>query len=202
MSVKSTSKKTARVLAGAVMARARSFGAGDGDCCTRRIENLRSRCAHVVDRDRVQQFGKLAVVVEAKIEPLAILEERRDAVVRFEQTGNGPDQIPSALVHLDWRRTLLSEVPDFNVNRLDGSFHVAGIDSGTNHQRPFAHVRVESTEGVIGHPLPFADLVGKQSSKSERPEDVSQHPLRVIAWTKPADGGEAVCNFTLRLARH
>src|SRR3954469_7140224 len=135
MSVKSTSKKTARVLAGAVMARPPSFGTGEGNCCTRRIENLRSRCAHLVDRHRLQQFRKPPVVIEAKIEPLAILEERRDAVVRFEQAGNGPDQISSALVHLDWRRTLPSEVPDFNVNRLDGSFHVAGIDSGTNHQR-------------------------------------------------------------------
>src|SRR4029078_4299331 len=90
----------------------------------------------------------------------------------------------------------------FNVNRLDGSFHVAGIDSGTNHQRSFADVRVERVEGGIAHPLPLADIVSQASSKSELPEDVIQHPVRVIARVETADGGESVCNLTLRLARH
>src|SRR4051812_47485783 len=143
------------------------------------MENVRGRGAHFVDGYRLQRLRQPFVVVETKIEPLAVLEKCRNTVVRFEQPWDGSNQVRAALVHLERGGTVESQIADFSINCLDRSIDVFRIDTGAHDQRALPKIGAERAECVVRHSLPLADVIGQPSSQTKLPEDVVQYPVRV-----------------------
>ena len=197
ISVKSTSKKTARVrVTTAPRSSSRracpervggsSRRACDSDRRALRIEHLGRRGAHVVQRHRRGEGRQPAIVVEAEPELLRGLQERRDALVGFEHARDRSDQVLARLLQLALGRAVASERAHFGIDRRERALDVRRIDAGADDQRPLADARVERAERVVRHPLALADVVRQPPAEAELPEDVVHHPVGVVARIEAA----------------
>ena len=59
---------------------------------------------------------------------------------------------------------------------------VRRIHAGADHQRTGPETGIERAEGVVGHPLPLADVLRQTPAETELPEDVVHHPVTAVAW--------------------
>src|SRR4030095_2762618 len=139
MSVKSTSKKTARVEADIVS----GLRAGDRDRRAIGMQQLARRLADLLDRDRLQTRRQLTIVVEAETKFLDAVQERRNAAVGLEVSGNRANQVLLGLRELLLGGTVSAERFDLVVDRRQRTLHICWIDAGTHDERPFGDAWIE-----------------------------------------------------------
>jgi hypothetical protein len=161
------------------------------------VEGLGASRAHVVKRHRLQESGQPLVVIQAKTKPLTVLQEPSNAVVGFQQPGDGSDQVRTTLLHLNRGRTVQAQFTDLGVNGVNRPIDVLGIHAGAHHERTVAHARVERAEGVVRHPLTFSDVIRQSSAQPKLPKNVVEHPICVIPRIEAADRGEPVGDLRL-----
>src|SRR5438067_1609658 len=195
MSVKSTSKKTARISAVTIRSGDDDGRAIDGDGMARGRVDL-------VDGHGAQQLRQPHVVIETQFEELGVLQEVGDRRVRFERARDGSDEESARLIELLLGHPFAREAGDLLVDRRDGTVDVRRTDAGPDDQRSFDDVRVEGARGVIRHPLTFADAVAEPPAERVLPEHVVHEPIRVVRRIAPRDRGEPVGDVGLRLVHH
>ena len=142
-------------------------GSRDADGQRFGVQMRPCRFPYLVSAHRGDDVGVAVQVVEAQIELLDRQQCRSDAVMRLERQGQHAGQVAFRILQFLIGHELAAQPVQLGLDRLHCALDVFRIDAGPRRPHRAVAARLELARGVVGQPLPVADLRPESAHQAE-----------------------------------